>query len=339
MQNNDFENQFVPTSFGQGFWQPSQPDTNFYSGWNLNPQSNNGYTDFNAPSVPSNDPSTEAPVCPQCGSPMKLRSTKNDPNKKFYGCSNYPSCNGVLWMNPDGTFKQNTNSFSSPTTPAVNNSESSNSMEVSVPNNQPIKEIDEDLMKRIAAKRLNIYNNNCALQASVAEFEDKKRLKKTKRLFFEFAPVDPASKTRDNKTYLWGKDKNTKKSISLDYDECVTLFSLLLGKAPAFKIFHDPFAKTRNAGKANSSMTANWQSEQVTFKYNNGQQDVEVPMVENTVRIWVSIKKLGATDRSNFNFKLLKNDILYLKSLCLEIIAHELELKESVVYEMIKDNF
>lgn len=334
MQNNNFENQFVPgASFGQGFWQPLQSDTSLYTGQSF-PQSNNSWTDFNQ-SAPSNE-SVAEPTCPNCNSAMKLRSTKNDPNKKFYGCTNYPNCNGIIWMNQDGSLKTWTsyppkNDNPSPSYPT----ESS----VSVPNNQPVKEIDEELAKRIAAKRLNIYNNNCALQSSVAEFEDKKRMKKTKRLFFEFAPVDPASKSKENKTYLWGKDKNTKKSISLDYEECVSLFSLLLGKAPAFKIFHDPFAKTANAWKANSAMTANWQSEQVEFKYNNGQQDVVVPIVDNTIRVWVSIKKLWATDRSNFNFKLSKNDILYLKSLCMEIISHELELPETVVYEMIKDNF
>lgn len=37
-------------------------------------------------------------VCPKCGSNMVERVTKRGPNigNKFYGCSNYPSCNGTL---------------------------------------------------------------------------------------------------------------------------------------------------------------------------------------------------------------------------------------------------
>lgn len=37
-------------------------------------------------------------ACPKCGSPMVLREAKNGQNagKKFWGCSNFPKCKGIL---------------------------------------------------------------------------------------------------------------------------------------------------------------------------------------------------------------------------------------------------
>jgi restriction system protein len=40
----------------------------------------------------------EARSCPKCGSPMVLREARKGPHagRKFWGCSKYPSCNGVI---------------------------------------------------------------------------------------------------------------------------------------------------------------------------------------------------------------------------------------------------
>jgi very-short-patch-repair endonuclease len=40
--------------------------------------------------------------CPKCGSPMVLRTAKSGPNqgKQFWGCTNYPRCNGVVKYEP-----------------------------------------------------------------------------------------------------------------------------------------------------------------------------------------------------------------------------------------------
>lgn len=37
------------------------------------------------------------PVCPRCGSDMKLREARrgNNAGQKFWGCSNYPNCRGT----------------------------------------------------------------------------------------------------------------------------------------------------------------------------------------------------------------------------------------------------
>jgi Zn-finger domain associated with topoisomerase type I len=41
---------------------------------------------------------TEAPPCPKCNSSMVLRETKkgNNAGKKFWGCSQFPDCRGIL---------------------------------------------------------------------------------------------------------------------------------------------------------------------------------------------------------------------------------------------------
>ena len=38
------------------------------------------------------------PFCPKCGAPMVLRTAKcgQRAGKQFYGCSNYPSCKGIV---------------------------------------------------------------------------------------------------------------------------------------------------------------------------------------------------------------------------------------------------
>ena len=41
-------------------------------------------------------PDAPAPICPECGRPMRLRTAKSGPNagKPFWGCSGYPACKG-----------------------------------------------------------------------------------------------------------------------------------------------------------------------------------------------------------------------------------------------------
>jgi len=45
----------------------------------------------------------QAPLCPKCNSPMKLRTAKQGrtAGSQFYGCSNYPRCNGNRGYNPN----------------------------------------------------------------------------------------------------------------------------------------------------------------------------------------------------------------------------------------------
>nr|WP_269137778.1 topoisomerase DNA-binding C4 zinc finger domain-containing protein [Pseudomonas sp. MMS21 TM103] len=40
----------------------------------------------------------QTPCCPKCGSLMTLRTAKSGPysGKKFWGCSKYPRCKGLL---------------------------------------------------------------------------------------------------------------------------------------------------------------------------------------------------------------------------------------------------
>ncbi len=42
----------------------------------------------------------EAPSCPKCGEPMRQRSARKGPRagKKFWGCPNFPECDGLLDM-------------------------------------------------------------------------------------------------------------------------------------------------------------------------------------------------------------------------------------------------
>lgn len=40
------------------------------------------------------------PVCPKCGAMMVLRSQRKNKKSKFWGCMNYPTCNGT--KNYDG---------------------------------------------------------------------------------------------------------------------------------------------------------------------------------------------------------------------------------------------
>lgn len=46
-------------------------------------------------------------ICPDCGAKMVLRETskfkhKNGMNRKFYGCSNYPTCTATHGAHPNG---------------------------------------------------------------------------------------------------------------------------------------------------------------------------------------------------------------------------------------------
>jgi four helix bundle suffix protein len=37
----------------------------------------------------------DAPKCPQCGAPMRLRKTRKD-SRSFWGCTQYPACRGIM---------------------------------------------------------------------------------------------------------------------------------------------------------------------------------------------------------------------------------------------------
>ncbi len=54
------------------------------------------------------DPSINenAPKCPKCGSPMKLRTSGKTGNK-FWGCSSYPNCNGIVNFNDNSENSDN----------------------------------------------------------------------------------------------------------------------------------------------------------------------------------------------------------------------------------------
>jgi ssDNA-binding Zn-finger/Zn-ribbon topoisomerase 1 len=46
-------------------------------------------------------------LCPECGAPMKLRSTgkftyRNGTRRRFWGCTRYPDCKGMHGAHPDG---------------------------------------------------------------------------------------------------------------------------------------------------------------------------------------------------------------------------------------------
>jgi restriction system protein len=44
------------------------------------------------------EPETPVQACPKCGSTMVLREARKGPQagKKFYGCSKYPDCRGLI---------------------------------------------------------------------------------------------------------------------------------------------------------------------------------------------------------------------------------------------------
>ena len=46
------------------------------------------------PKYTRRDEMDDGPRCPKCGAPMRLRHGRN--GNTFWGCSNYPACNGVL---------------------------------------------------------------------------------------------------------------------------------------------------------------------------------------------------------------------------------------------------
>ena len=49
--------------------------------------------------IPKHDSSdqSEAPLCPKCAKPMRLRLARHGPlaGREFWGCSGYPDCNGT----------------------------------------------------------------------------------------------------------------------------------------------------------------------------------------------------------------------------------------------------
>lgn len=65
-----------------------QENQNNQSNWNNRNNSNSSNS--------SNNPNP--PLCPKCGKPMLRRKQKNGqtPGREFWGCSNYPDCNGLL---------------------------------------------------------------------------------------------------------------------------------------------------------------------------------------------------------------------------------------------------
>jgi predicted RNA-binding Zn-ribbon protein involved in translation (DUF1610 family) len=48
---------------------------------------------------------TQAPVCPECGNAMVLRTAKRGPNQggQFWGCSEYPRCRGIVQIEARST--------------------------------------------------------------------------------------------------------------------------------------------------------------------------------------------------------------------------------------------
>lgn len=52
----------------------------------------------------------ESPACPNCGEPMRLRSARKGPRAggKFWGCTNYPACDGLLDVEGDEKRRQST---------------------------------------------------------------------------------------------------------------------------------------------------------------------------------------------------------------------------------------
>lgn len=52
----------------------------------------------------------DAPVCPKCGEPMRLRSARKGAcaGRKFWGCPNYPECDGVRDVENDAHRLQST---------------------------------------------------------------------------------------------------------------------------------------------------------------------------------------------------------------------------------------
>ncbi len=47
--------------------------------------------------------SEDAAFCPKCGAPMVLRTARTGAyqGKQFYGCSNYPKCQGIVPIEGD----------------------------------------------------------------------------------------------------------------------------------------------------------------------------------------------------------------------------------------------
>jgi hypothetical protein len=50
------------------------------------------------PAAQAEPATAEAPACPKCGKPMKLRTARQGANRgnQFWGCSGYPNCHGIL---------------------------------------------------------------------------------------------------------------------------------------------------------------------------------------------------------------------------------------------------
>ena len=80
--------------------QNNQSSWNNRNNWNnQNNQNNSNDSNSSNSSNNSNSPNNpNPPLCPKCGKPMLRRKQKNGqmPGREFWGCSNYPDCNGVL---------------------------------------------------------------------------------------------------------------------------------------------------------------------------------------------------------------------------------------------------
>ncbi len=48
------------------------------------------------------DSAADAPACPKCGAPMRRRRTRKD-GRPFWGCSEYPACQGILDIRADSS--------------------------------------------------------------------------------------------------------------------------------------------------------------------------------------------------------------------------------------------
>jgi len=55
--------------------------------------------------TPGSRQAAEQPLCPQCNTPMVLRTSSRGPNQgsRFWGCPNYPRCRGTLKYDEAGT--------------------------------------------------------------------------------------------------------------------------------------------------------------------------------------------------------------------------------------------
>ena len=63
-----------------------------------NSNDSNSSNNSNSSNSPNSPNSPNPPLCPKCGRPMLRRKQKKaqTPGREFWGCSDYPNCNGLL---------------------------------------------------------------------------------------------------------------------------------------------------------------------------------------------------------------------------------------------------